>query len=731
MFKIILIFNLLFISSLTFAQGSIKGKVTAANGEALPGVVLQWLQNPSNPVMSDEEGNFEIPKQGHQHQLALSSVGYSSDTLMVHSPDFLQITLRESAQLLDAVVIKSESSSIDRLSAHQTEIITTKALAKAACCNLSESFETNASVSVSITDAITGAKQLEMLGLSGKYIQTNVENIPNIRGLAGIFGLNFIPGTWIQSIDVSKGTSSVVNGYESMSGGINVELLKPDLADMLSLNSYVNSMGRGELNLNLAHKLNKKWSAGLLTHASGQNTEIDYNGDGFRDTPKFNQINVMNRYKYSGEKFMGQLGIKYLNENRNGGQIGFKSNAETPNLYGFTGDTRRFEMFTKTAILFPNAPYRGLGLILNYTAHNQDNSFGQNPYNGKQNTLYSNLIYQDKLGTTNHTYKAGISLLSDYYKEQYLNLQLNRNEFVPGAFLEYTYNRLDKTIVVVGNRIDFHNLFGTVYTPRINIKQDIGEKSTIRLSAGKGFRVPNPFVDAFSFLVSNRKVELVNGVSPERSWNTGAAFTRYFGKNTLTIDVYHTAFQNRQVVDFTFPGTLLLYNSDQRAVATSLQIEYKWLPADRWEVTAAYRYLNNKQTMGLSPANSVYIQKMFTSKNRGLLNIAYALPYNKWKADFTLQYNGKQRLPVATLTDQIYKESNYTYSPDFVKINSQLTRTFVKWEWYLGGENLTGFKQTNPIIGADDPFGQKFDAGMVWGPIIGRMFYLGMRYKIK
>jgi len=707
----------------------------------LPGANVYWVGTTLGAT-TDTSGHFSIPRSAQSNRLVVSFVGYLNDTLKVGSEGEVEFVLR-SAQSLDEVVVQGNATTIDRMSPIQTEIITSRALAKAACCNLSESFETNASVSVSYADAVTGSKQIQMLGLNGTYIQTNVENIPNIRGLGTTFGLNFIPGTWIQSIDVGKGAGSVVNGYESMTGQINVELQKPDSREKLYANTYVNNFGRAELNLNLAHQLNDKWSAGLLTHASTLRNRVDNNGDGFLDLPLYTQFNAVQRWKYQSERFMAQFGVKALHEDRTGGQVGFEADQRSkigPNgspYYGFGAKINRLEVFSKTAKLFPNQPYKGLGLILNASVHDQHSYFGFTPYNGRQQTLYGNLIYQSIIGNTNHAFKTGVSYLLDDYNELYKDTTMLRTESVPGAFFEYTYNNLNKFTLVAGSRVDFHNLYGTQFTPRLHVKYQLDGNTALRLSAGRGFRVSNPLAEYFGNLVSSRAVVFRERIRPEVSWNYGASLTREFDlggmSGTWILDYYRTNFQNQLVADVEHPGFLYFYNLQDKAFANSFQAEVNLTPIKRLELKLAYRLFDVKQTMGEPFGESVLLPRMMINRDRVLFNAGYALPYDKWKFDFTVQWNGKRRIPNL---DPGYDHTSYLnmptdMAPAYYNLNAQITRTWVKWDVYLGGENLGNYRQSNPIIGANDPFGQRFDAGIVWAPVVGRTIYAGVRYKIK
>lgn len=732
---IILILVLSFTKS--FAQ-NVSGVVLDKNNnkeEPIIGATVNWLGT-KIATSTDVDGKFTIARSKAK-KLVISFVGYKSDTLEISNETDLMVYLQSENQLQE-VVVRSSSTSMDRLSPIHTEILTSKALAKAACCNLSESFETNASVSVSYADAVTGAKQIQLLGLAGTYVQTNVENIPSLRGLANTFGLNYIPGTWIQSIDIGKGAGSVVNGYESMTGQINVELQKPDLAEKIYLNTYVNSLGRGEINLNLAHIFKRKpaakakWSVGLLSHGSTMQTAIDKNNDNFYDLPKYTQANFINRWKYESDKIVAQFGVKYLHDTRSGGQIN-KNPLSLDNLiYGFSNTTNRAEFFSKTAKLYQSKPYRGLGLILNGIVHDSKSQFGFRPYDGKQQTLYGNLIYQDIFGNTNHSYKAGLSFLYDNYDEKFADLTYKREEIVKGGFFEYTYKNLEKLTAVAGTRLDFHNLYGTIFTPRLHVLYNATENTALRLSAGKGFRTANPFAEYFGNLVSSRTVRILENIKPEVSWNYGVSLTKTFGKSNLIIDLFHTNFQNQLIGDTEHPNFLYFYNSQGKNYANSAQIEVNLVPAPRLEFKVAYRYTDVWQTLGKSLGQQITVQKMFIPRDRILFNIGYALPYDKWKFDATLQYNGKRRIPNLS-TEYLhtsYETMPIQFAPAFVNLNAQVSRSFRRWDIYLGGENLTNFTQKTPIVTPDNPFGSRFDAGSAWGPVVGRVIYFGTRYKL-
>ena len=735
--------NLLLISllcaSLAGQAQSLTGRVqTIDNGKPtpLPGATVYWSGG-YKATVADVAGGFLIDSTSKTNKLVISYVGYQTDTIAILDySTALTITLREARQLSEVVVTASGNTQIDRVNPIQTELLTTRTLSKAACCNLSESFETNASVSVSYADAVTGAKQIQFLGLGGQYVQTNVENIPTIRGLATTFGLNYIPGTWISSIDIGKGAGSVVNGYESMSGQMNIELQKPDYKPEtrrpnLLVNGYANAFGRLEGNVNYSHSLSKNWSIGALGHVSTLRKEIDQNGDGFRDLPLYMQYNGLVRAKYSSERWMAQFGLKALSEDRDGGQL----SSAGPYRYSFTNQTQRTELFSKTARLFPDKPYRGLGLILNASWHNQTSGFGLRTYTGKEQSVYANLIYQTIIGNTNNTVKTGVSYLLDNFRERYVAQPLDRYESVPGVFLEYAYTSPDRFALVLGNRLDAHNLYGLQWTPRLHLKYHLSTQTTVRASAGRGWRVPNQLAENYGYLVSSRGVFLNQSVRPEIAWTYTAGVANeflLFGKKaSLVVDVSRTNFGNQLIVDADQPRSLLFYNLSGTSYANSFQAELTVNPAKRAEVKLAYRLFDAQQSMGAPLGENVLMPRMMVSRDRVLLNAAYALPYDKWKVDATLQWNGPKRLPDAN-ADHVhvtYREMARQFSPSFINVNAQITRTFLAWQVYLGGENLTNFRQANPIIGAADPNGVTFDAaGQNWGPVTGAMIYAGFRF---
>lgn len=711
------------------------------NGSFKPliGASVIWLGT-NKGTTTDTAGVFSIPHQPNS-KLVISYAGYQPDTLTVSDTGEMKVILASGKQLSEVTITNRQRSSyLSAINPIRTQVMTQRELFKAACCNLSESFETNASVDVSYNDAVTGSKQIQLLGLAGNYTQLTVENLPGPRGIATAWGLNSIPGSWVESIQLSKGVGSVANGYESIAGQINVELKKPENSEHFFSNVYVNDQGKTDLNFNIAQKINAKWSTGLLLHGDFfNNRNLDFNKDGFRDLPTGHLLTAMNRWKYDdGKGFMTQFGFKILNDQKTGGQVDFDPSKDkfTTNHYGLGINTKRYEGFSKIGYVFPGKKYKSIGLQLSAFDHKQDSYFGLTKYNARQQNFYGNLIYQSIIRTTAHKFRTGFSFVSDHYNEDFNSINFKRTESVPGAFFEYTFTPVDQFNIVAGIREDHNSLFGWFTTPRLHIRYEPVKGTTIRLSAGRGQRTANIFAENNSALVSSRQVEIISsstgkayGFDPEAAWNKGISLDQKFKLFTrdasFSIDFFRNDFQKQVVVDLEDPRKVQFYELNGKSFSNSLQSEFDFTPADKLDIRLAYRYFDVRETY----ANQL-LQKPLLSKNRAFLNAAYEI--KGWKFDYTFNYNGRKRIPNTASNPSQYQRN--TYSPAYVLMNAQISKSLGKqqvFDVYVGGENLTGYYQKDAIIAADQPFSEYFDASLVWGPVSGRMFYAGMRFKVK
>ncbi|MCU7614343.1 TonB-dependent receptor [Chryseobacterium sp. GMJ5] len=617
--------------------------------------------------------------------------------------------------------------------------IDSKELLKAACCNLSESFETNATVDVSFSNAVTGTKQLKMLGLDQKYTSLTKELLPEIRGLASAYGLNFIPGRWIESIQLTKGGSTVTNGYESITGQINTELIKHAEKPETTLNLFSDFNGRAEANFTNVAPINEHWTQTFLLHGNGTFGDTDMNDDSFLDRPKGTQLNAayllnFNDLGHSG--FGSHFGINFVKDEQTAGQTAFNKQLaqDKQPAYGVGIDISRFQVWNKTGYVFKDKPYQSLGWMNQYVYHQQDSFFGLRNYLGKQHTYYSNLIFESIIGNTNNKYKAGASFMYDNYDENYFTDHFGRTETVPGAFAEYTLTGLKYTLVA-GARVDFHNLAGTQFTPRLNFKYDFTPKTILRLSAGRGFRTASVFAENQQYFASNRTVQIIQnggniyGLKPEIAWNYGASLQQEFKifgrKSTVMADVFRTDFQDQVLADLDrSPQQLVFYNLEGKSFANSFQTQWDFSPFKNFEVRLAYKYYD-VQADYLDGRRTV----PFMAKHRGFVNLAYATNKSEkgafWSFDTTVNGVGKQRLPITSTNPAEFQLP--AFSEFYAVVNAQISRNFnQKIRAYFGGENLTSYHQKNAILDFRNPFGNYFDGGMVYAPVMKANFYLGL-----
>ncbi len=737
-----LLYFIIFIPIAVLSQNTIEGKVFDTEKNPIFGANIYWL-NTSVGVISQDDGSFEIAYKNDYKKLIISHIGHKTDTLEISSAARLEIVL-ESENTLSEVTVKSKKKPITRSAFEVANVINVNKdeLLKAACCNLAESFETNPSIDVNFSDALTGTKQIKMLGLKSPYIQIIQENIPNVRGAAQTYGLSFTPGTWIESIQITKGAGSVINGYESISGQINSELVKPLTDKKLFVNAFGSLNGRIELNTHFNKKISEKLHTGLYVHGNLRNKKIDDNNDTFLDAPLSEQINIMNRWQLidTEKGWVSFVNLRYLKDSKQIGQVDFRPSRDkgTENFWGSEIKTDRFEASTKLGYVYAELPYQSFGIQLAYSNYNQESYFGLKDYNIKHQSLFANFIFNSIISDTRNKFSTGINAVYDDFDEYVIDTEYLRQEKSIGAFFEYNFDNLDKINFSAGLRIDTHNLLGTFITPRFHLKYTPFEKSTFRLSFGRGKRSTSIFSENQSLFSTNRTIIIENnngeyyGLKPEIAWNYGMSFSqkfKLFNKTSeFTIDFYKTNFVEQIVVDWENPEEISFYNSHNKGKALSFQFELTVRPFKHFSIRSAYKY---QKTTNEYKAGELDVP--LQPKNRFFSNISYETPHSdkggKWKFDFSYNWLDKQRIMDTSVFSPEYQLPNYSDSHS--TINTQITKVFSEnFELYFGGENLTNHKQKTPVLGADNPFGENFDASVVYSPVLGTMFYSGIRYNI-
>lgn len=727
-------------------ENNFHGTVYAASDSSgLPGVHVMLFPS-MRSVQTDVNGHFIIPKPALSgtEKMVFMFTGMQNDTVQISAAknNTLTVYLKINKNELKSVNIKGrkDATHMDLMSTGNMQTMGQGELLKAACCNLSESFETTPSVDVGFTDAVTGYRQIQLLGLAGANTSFTRENIPDARGLASITGLTFTPGTWVESMQLSKGIGSVVNGYEGIAGQINVEWWKSFMKSTPTwyLNAYQSTQGRSEANAIYNHRFNGGLSTGLFLHASTNWLKVDQNKDGFLDNPLGPTLVGSNRwFWFTKSNWEYQLGVKGVYVDHTGGQTNYSRDeiADTAMPWGYHQILKRIEGWAKIGKVYQSQPWKSMGLQLSTVYHDQNSLYGLREYDGKEKSFYANYIYQSIIGNTNNVIKAGASYLLDNFNENFIGQPYTFTESVPGIFSEYSFKYLNKFGLVAGLRADYHNLYGLFVTPRLHIRYAPVENSVFRISAGRAQRTANIFAENAGYLVSNRSFIIdqdnpkgAYGLNPEIAWNMGLSFLQKFRLNyrdgTFQVDYFYTDFQNQVVVDIENPHEVRFYNLNGRSFAHSFQAQLDYEPIRFWDVRLAYRYYLIE-----TDYDGVLKEKPLVAANRAFLNTGYQTD-NNWKLDYTLTWTGKKRIPAYFLNQQ---EVAAHFSPSFVQMNLQLSKSWNKgnFDWYIGVENLTNYMQPDIILDAEHPFSSGFDGSLVWGPGVGRNIYTGIRWKIK
>jgi outer membrane receptor for ferrienterochelin and colicins len=710
-----------------------------------------YYPSSSSGTITNSDGFFNIAKNPNYKTLIFSYTGYQTDTLEINNKKEINIVMSEGKILKDLIVeFKKGSYTFSKMDPRNAHLIGQDELRKAACCNLAESFETNPSIDATFTDAITGTKQIQMMGLSGKYVQMLSGNIPIIRGISILNGLRQIPGSFIHEMAVSKGSGSVLNGYESMVGQININLKQPENAEKLHLNFYLNQGGRSEYNAFFSKKFNNKWSTTLLAHFEDQQRTNDRNKDGFLDNPLRNDFVFHNQWNYRSKLIHMELGINGVTGKTESGKKQKWLDTAIPVDYGVDMTTNKINGFAKIGYLFPNDDFKSLALQLSSTYNKQNSTIGPTVYIGSQYSGYANLIYQQEVGINKdeNYFKVGASCQLDSLTENVQSFTvhppINRFlEIVPGVFGEFTHNS-EKFGLITGLRGDYTSFYNTYFlTPRLHFRYSPNTDLAFKFMAGSGRRTPFMLMENMGYMASSRNwiidenvygiQGLMDDVGQEYSLNLGLAMVKEFTflnrDGVLTLDAYHTSFINQLIIDlYQSARELHFYALNGKSFSNSFQSEINFSVNRRLDIRTAYRFLDVK-----TKYKSGLIEKPLLSKHRGFLNIAYStrkIKNRQWKIDLTTQWIGSQRIPFTGDNDSVFQLLER--SEGYLLLNGQLTRTFgKKIDAYLGVENALNYRQVNPILSSENPYSEYFDSALIWAPIFGRMIYLGFRFTLK
>ncbi len=702
-------------------QGTVVEKSKDGKLNPLIGATITW-ESTDIGTATDLDGKFNLPLHPKVKKLVVSYVGYVPDTLYIDRAGAVNIIISENSVVLDAVEIsyRKRSTEISFLDVVKVQQISSKELLKAACCNLAESFDTTPAVDASVTDAVTGTRKIELLGLAGPYVQITRENIPDVRGLAAVQGLAYTPGPWVEGMQLNMGAGSVVNGFESVTGQINVELKKPCNEDKMYFNVYASQAARLEMNTFAKQDINENWSTATLLHASTRNQRRDHNHDGFLDMPLGNQFGFINRWKWTDNNGQeGQIGTKITFMDVVSGQVDFDPSSSVRNqVWGADIHTKRAEVWGKRGFVNLDTPQKTLGLQFAAVYHDQKSQFGLRRYDAVQQSLYMNLIRQTTISSLDHQVRMGASFQYDRFDEEIGGISYARREPVPGVFGDYTYKGSEKVTVLVGGRADYHAQYGLFFTPRLNIRLAPNAATVFRIAAGRGQKTASIFAENIGLLASNRQIIVEGdqtgtpyGLQAEVAWNMGASLTREFktGKRIqqLSLDFNRIDFTNQVVIDLDRTARqVVFYNLRGKSYSNSFQAQADLDLADWLELRLAYRYNDVRTTYG-----EQLLRKPLVSPHRAFVNVVLK-PGRGWSIDYTINRLSSVRIPSTEANDEAHRWP--TQSPAYFLANAQVSKSWKSlFEWYLGGENIFNYRLKHPIIGSHAPFGEYFDSSPV------------------
>lgn len=723
---------------------TISGFVKGASGEYLIGATVQWQGAPFG-VTTAEDGSFMIEKVGAFEELIISYVGYRPDTISYEAarPMPWQIVLEES-QVLSEVEVTADGrdSYVSMLEVTNTQVVSKQEFRKAACCNLAESFENNASVDLMNGNAVMGTKEIEMLGLRGLYTQFLLEGRPMATGINGPEILNMFAGTWLEQLQVAKGATTVSQGYQPIAGSINAELFKPLDAPRLFVNLYGASSGRMESNLHLNTRWNARWSSGLALHASTLKTKWDRNDDGFLDLPLKEQYMALFRTFYRGTDLNAQFNILATRDLLEAGQRLGDADLERPYLVDM--EKNHLELFGKLGYIGFSDPNRSMALTWALAAHELRGQLGERDYAGTQKSAYAQLMYLDRSADEWHEWRGGLSFQYEDADERFTDFRRPVKEVVPGAYVEYSYapkvlpcaeegtdNFGSRIGASAGIRVDQHNQFGWLVSPKANLKYFLTENTVLRLAGGLGYRTPYVIAENLGQLVSNRALVVADDIGIEKASNVGLNITqsiKSLGESaSLSLDVYRTDFSNQAVVDMDVDSRLLQIRPlEGRSFASNALLLFQMEPIHGMNAKVAYKWTDTRMTTA-----GQLQQRPLLPEHRALASVDYETSDKKWLFNATCQWIGEQRL--ADLSGVSPEDLNGIpqRAPDYFLLFAHIEYAPGKFQYYLGLENLLDYRQKSAIIGAKDPYDGTFDAGQVYAPIFGRNVYLGMRFTME
>ena len=708
----------------SFAQNAaISGKIYAGS-EPLELISVSLKGTPYG-TLTNEKGFFELNNltQGN-YELEIKAIGYHTQLLPITLSSGEQLTLeRELAEteiVLDEVVISGTLKEVSRMdSPVPVEVYQAVYFQKNPTPALFEALQIVNGVRPQINCSVCNTGDIHINGMEGPYTMILIDGMPIVSGLSTVYGLNGIPNSMIERVEIVKGPASTLYGSEAVGGLVNVITKKPESGPALHVDAFATDWR--EYNLDIGTSLKTKKASALLgINAFSNQNPIDKNEDGFTDITLANRISVFNKWSFHRrQNRLASLAGRYIYEDRWGGQMGW-----TPayrggdEIYGESIYTSRFELIGSYQL-----PVNGEHMILqgSVNTHKQDAVYGDVPYIADQRIAFGQFTWDKTIG--DHDLLMGTALRYTYYDDNTPATRLGNEvesinqadqNWLPGIFVQDEIKLGKQTRLLLGMRYDYHSEHGNIFTPRLNLKWSPGLYQSLRLSAGTGYRVVNLFTEDHAATTGAREVLIASDLLPETSFNVNLNYQRKIPLNQglLSLDgtIFYTHFTNKIVADYETNVNQIIYdNLSGYAVSKGLSLnvdaQFEFPLYIRAGITIMDVFSKEEHANG----EWEKIQQLLTERYSGTFTASYTFSEPAITIDYTGNLIGPMKLPLLSELDERAPFSR-TYSIQNIKISKNFGRGV---SLYGGIKNLLNFTPpANAIARAHDPF----DRGVLFDP---------------
>ena len=478
----------------------------------------------------------------------------------------------------------------------------------------------------------------------------------------------------------------------------------------------------------------QKLSPSLQTKLSGgidvNSLDVDRNEDLFLDRPRGHNLFLTNKWTWNS-----QNSGKYARANAivlDRQQI-WNQLPTSLSSYG-TDETHRqygISALFGTDVLGTDA----IQVNLTGNSYSQENTFGigsggqsipelLHNASSRQQSLETRVSYK-RGWSESHSSRAIAGFRYSTTDQEWDNMLVSREELIPSLYLNHKWKVNRRLSIYSALKWDYHSIYGNQLNPELHTNYYFNDETAIKLSGSRSYRAANIIYESLPFLVSNRKLSLDETADAEKAWNAGLSFSKQqsIGSHRFyyVLKVQQQWYTNLIVQDMEQAhDELHLYNLDGRASQTHAGIELTWR-FHTLKVKGTYKYVDAQTTI-----NGELKQNLLTPKHVSSLYGSYNLNTSQLRLPFSVSSI------LIFYAGQRYKEGNLDVtSSSILQLDCNATwHPHSNFDLSIGGQNLLDMRMTNPVQGATDPSDGLFDAGQIWGPVLGRRFILEGKWRI-